>query len=242
MAGRKVWTVWRVAFHLNFCKSAVILLAVWSLALLWSGITPRVSSCRKHSLLHMQQYCHWFAHSRLQLVSFWMPLILRTNYDRHRSFHFGHAVLSTHISLKHLHTVHCKIIGILYTRGGQPAAHVPLVAHECSLSGTHSWSLKNNITVNIFLLYNFCNRKIHTTHSLISFSGFNLNIFPSFHAVLLEEYIDTIFFILSGTLEWGWLTLMMPRAWDIGYTQPFINCRGKSATDFVYFWSRKTLP
>ena len=32
-------------------------------------------SCRNHSLLHTQRYCHWFAHSRLQLVSFWMPLI-----------------------------------------------------------------------------------------------------------------------------------------------------------------------
>ena len=34
----------------------------------------------------------------------------------------------------------------------------------------------------------------------------------------------------------------MPRAWDIGFTQPCINCQGKSATHFVYFWTRKTLP
>ena len=34
----------------------------------------------------------------------------------------------------------------------------------------------------------------------------------------------------------------MPRAWDIGFTHPFINCQGKSATHFVYFWSRKTFP
>ena len=38
------------------------------------------------------------------------------------------------------------------------------------------------------------------------------------------------------------LTLIVPRAWKIGYMQPCINCRGKSATHFVYFWSRKTLP
>ena len=38
------------------------------------------------------------------------------------------------------------------------------------------------------------------------------------------------------------LTLIESRAWEIGYTQPCINCRGKSATHFVYFWSRKTLP
>ena len=34
----------------------------------------------------------------------------------------------------------------------------------------------------------------------------------------------------------------MPRAWEIGYTQPCINYRGKSATHFVYFWSSKTHP
>ena len=38
------------------------------------------------------------------------------------------------------------------------------------------------------------------------------------------------------------LTLIVPRAWEIGYTQPCIKCQGKSATHFVYFWSRKTLP
>ena len=38
------------------------------------------------------------------------------------------------------------------------------------------------------------------------------------------------------------LTLIVPMAWDIGYTQPCIKCQGKSATHFVYFWSRKTLP
>ena len=38
------------------------------------------------------------------------------------------------------------------------------------------------------------------------------------------------------------LTLIVPRAWEIGYTEPCINSQGKSATHFVYFWSRKTLP
>ena len=35
------------------------------------------------------------------------------------------------------------------------------------------------------------------------------------------------------------LTLIVPRAWEIGYTQ---KCQGKSTTHFVYFWIRKTLP
>ena len=37
------------------------------------------------------------------------------------------------------------------------------------------------------------------------------------------------------------LTLIVPRAWEIGYTQPCIKCQGKTLTHFVYFWSRKTL-
>ena len=38
------------------------------------------------------------------------------------------------------------------------------------------------------------------------------------------------------------LTLIVPRAWYIGFTHPFINCQEKSDTHFVYFWSLKTLP
>ena len=38
------------------------------------------------------------------------------------------------------------------------------------------------------------------------------------------------------------ITLIVPRAWEIGYMQPCIICRGMSATHFVYFWSHKTLP
>ena len=38
------------------------------------------------------------------------------------------------------------------------------------------------------------------------------------------------------------LALIVPRAWEIGYRQPCIKCRRKSATHFVNFWSRKTLP
>ena len=38
------------------------------------------------------------------------------------------------------------------------------------------------------------------------------------------------------------LTLIVPRAWEIGFMQPCIKCQGKSATHFVYFRSRKTLP
>ena len=29
------------------------------------------------------------------------------------------------------------------------------------------------------------------------------------------------------------LTLIVPRAWEIGYTQPCIKCQGKSTTHFV---------
>ena len=50
---------------------------------LYSGLaTPALAagselprSCRNHTLLHMQLYCHRFAHSRLQLYSFLMFLI-----------------------------------------------------------------------------------------------------------------------------------------------------------------------
>ena len=38
------------------------------------------------------------------------------------------------------------------------------------------------------------------------------------------------------------LTLIVPRAWEIGYKQPCIKCQGKLATHFVYFRSRRTLP
>ena len=44
------------------------------------------------------------------------------------------------------------------------------------------------------------------------------------------------------TKKYGILTLTEPRAWEIGYTQPCIKCQGKSATHFIYFRSRKTLP
>ena len=40
----------------------------------------------------------------------------------------------------------------------------------------------------------------------------------------------------------GILTLVVPRAGEIGYTQPCIIAGGKLATHFVYFWSRRTLP
>ena len=38
------------------------------------------------------------------------------------------------------------------------------------------------------------------------------------------------------------LSLIVPRAWKNGYTLPCTKCQGKSATHFVYFWSRKILP
>ena len=47
---------------------------------------------------------------------------------------------------------------------------------------------------------------------------------------------------LSTWLPMPALTLIVPRAWEIGYTQPCIKCQGKSATHFVYFWFRKTVP
>ena len=49
-------------------------------------------------------------------------------------------------------------------------------------------------------------------------------------------------YFASPTSQALHLTLIVPRAWEIGYTQPCINCQGKSATHFVYSWSRKTLP
>ena len=38
------------------------------------------------------------------------------------------------------------------------------------------------------------------------------------------------------------LTLIIPRGWEIGSKQPCIKCQKNSATQFVCFWSRKTLP
>ena len=71
IAGREVWTVWRVTA-----------LDDWRMLLLgFSRVTctrdplaadselPR--SCWNHSLLHTQRYCHRFSHSRLRLVSLW---------------------------------------------------------------------------------------------------------------------------------------------------------------------------
>ena len=49
-------------------------------------------------------------------------------------------------------------------------------------------------------------------------------------------------FVAAAVCGQALLTLIVPRAWDIGFTHPFINCQGKSATHFVYFWSLKTLP
>ena len=46
----------------------------------------------------------------------------------------------------------------------------------------------------------------------------------------------------QSALDRQFLTLIVPRAWEIAYTQPCIKCQGKSATNFVYFRSRKTLP
>ena len=31
------------------------------------------------------------------------------------------------------------------------------------------------------------------------------------------------------------LTLIVPMAWEIGYTKPCIKCQGKTPTHFVYF-------
>ena len=73
------------------------------------------------------------------------------------------------------------------------------------------------------------------------------------HTILhFLQFIDALekrgIFVLrplaAGGMMWGHqiLTLIVPRAWDISFMHPCINCQGKSATHFVYFWSRKTLP
>ena len=82
IAGREVWTVWRVTALDDWCM----------LLLAFSHVTcthdPLAAGrelphcCRNHFLLHMQQYCHRFAHSRLQLVSFLMPLIIYVIHSR----------------------------------------------------------------------------------------------------------------------------------------------------------------
>ena len=73
IAGRKAWTLWRVTALDDW---RMLLLAfshvTCTRGLLAAGNeVPR--SCRNHSLLHPQRYCHRFAHARLRLVSFWTP-------------------------------------------------------------------------------------------------------------------------------------------------------------------------
>ena len=76
-----------------------------------------------------------------------------------------------------------------------------------------------------------------------SFFPFQILIECLLSSVLLSRDVASqfvaprcVWFCLHPTL-----TLVVPRAWEIGYTQPCIKCKGKSATHFVYFWSRKTL-
>ena len=62
-------------------------------------------------------------------------------------------------------------------------------------SGTHSWSSKNNITVNRLNFFYITSAIAKFTQQILLFRSVSLtNIFPSFHAVLLEKYIDTIYF------------------------------------------------
>ena len=72
IAGREVWTVWRVTDNLLF-KFLLDLSHVTCTrdAVAASSVLPRI--CRNHSLLQMQRYCRRFAHSRLRLISFWTP-------------------------------------------------------------------------------------------------------------------------------------------------------------------------
>ena len=41
--------------------------------------------------------------------------------------------------------------------------------------------------------------------------------------------------IYSNKTSLQYLILIVPKAWEISYTQPCINCWGKSAIHFVYF-------
>ena len=72
IAGREVWTVWRVTENLPLEFLLAFSHVTCTRDPLASGSElPR--SCRNHSLLHMKWYCHRFVHSRLRLVSFLTP-------------------------------------------------------------------------------------------------------------------------------------------------------------------------
>ena len=64
IAGREVWTVWRVSSHLNSAR-------VLAFSHVFCTRDPLAADselprpCRNHSLLHTQRYCHRFVHSRL---------------------------------------------------------------------------------------------------------------------------------------------------------------------------------
>ena len=88
---------------------------------------------------------------------------------------------------------------------------------------------------------NFLYRKeLHVPYQYICFVICNISV-PYNEQLILKQFLDVNFSTFYKSMAHS-LTLIVPRAWDIGFKHPFINCQGKSATHFVYFWTRKTLP
>ena len=109
----------------------------------------------------------------------------------------------------------------------------------CSCSAPGAQLATSPIATNIWPGY-----KSHSPSLTLCTTSLGLDLALTLWEWLLGGYCIT----LSARYKCHWwvditfLTLIVPKAWEIVYTQSCINCRGKSATHFVYFWSRKTLP
>ena len=77
-------------------------------------------------------------------------------------------------------------------------------------------------TVPFFNLLSWCPKRFHWDASLS-------HVFENWN--LFSIFVHVIF-----------LTLIVPRGWEIGSKQPCIKCQKNSAAHFVYFWSCKTPP
>ena len=67
----------------------------------------------------------------------------------------------------------------------------------------------------------------------------NIVSFMRYKGIMNYICLEQCFF--NCHFQWH-LTLIVPRAWDIGYMHPCIKCQGKAAYHFVYFWSLKSFP
>ena len=137
IAWREVWTVWRVTALDDW---RMLLLAFTHVACTRDPLaagSERPRSCRNHTLLHTQRYCHRFAHSRLRLVYFWTHLIaiVSGNNNRwHRNKKKRRCSLTFAVIVTLLIELNCiKCCEYLYTAGenATPSKTVHYIANSC---------------------------------------------------------------------------------------------------------------